>query len=122
MVLLAFTSLQGYADRRDVRASALPGLGVSGPSVNRAVRTTDDAGLRENLVRNSSVEADLEGWVPFTSDLNLEVAYDRDSDVSFHGRASLRQEISSWTGLTSTAAAYWVYPVAVDPSWWGKPV
>ena len=78
------------------------------------------AETRQNLIANPSVELDLTGWSSFTSDQELTVNYRRDDHFGSHGTASLRQDIVNSLNASSSAAAYWIYPVAADPSWWGR--
>ena len=46
----------------------------------------------------------------------------RDGQFGSHGTASLRQDIVNSLNASPRAAAYWIYPVAADPSWWGRSV
>jgi len=80
------------------------------------------AETRQNLIANPSVEVDLTGWSSFTSDQELTVNYRRDDRFGSHGAASLRQDIVNSLNASPRAAAYWIYPVAADPSWWGRSV
>ena len=77
---------------------------------------------RSNLIPNGSVETNTDGWSTYSSDPAVDIAFSRDPSLGSHGAASLRQDVSAAQAVSPNSAAYWIYPLPVDMSLWGRQV